>query len=450
MSVQIIVGDCRKVLETLPSDSVDCIVTSPPYWGLRNYNVAGQIGMENSFSAWLSEMVVIFRELRRVLKPTGTCWLNCGDAYASTPNGRSAAASKAAGDDRSFRDRPVSTVGEFAAKQRMMMPARLAIALQDDGWWVRDEIIWHKPNPMPSSVKDRTTPAHEMVYLLTKRARYYYDYVAVMEPCAVEDWNDGSRVFGGINKHGANAKHGDRTTGRTAGSRRHSFARVTKNSCGDHGLTPQFRPAREDKDYAGPMRQRRSVWTIATQPMREAHFATFPEALVEPMILAGTSHRGCCRQCGKPWERVVDAKFIPQPDVSAARGVREVDQHDPSVRWAGSSRGTIIPDTAAWHPTCDCPRGRPAAPVVLDPFGGSGTVGLVADRHQRDAILIELNPEYAEIARQRIDAQRDTLFSAITVERRVPDADEPFKAAGRVGGDDPVAGGGDAAAADGL
>jgi len=439
MSVQIIVGDCRKVLETLPSDSVDCIVTSPPYWGLRNYNVAGQIGMENSFSAWLSEMVVIFRELRRVLKPTGTCWLNCGDAYASTPNGRSAAASKAAGDDRSFRDRPVSTVGEFAAKQRMMMPARLAIALQDDGWWVRDEIIWHKPNPMPSSVKDRTTPAHEMVYLLTKRARYYYDYVAVMEPIAVASEIRYAQPTISEQKGGAKQdQYENGFTGQRVRSRRPNeiLADLAQNG--------------------QQMRQRRSVWTIATQPMREAHFATFPEALVEPMILAGTSHRGCCRQCGKPWERVVDrhdrgwdGSVYGERAVAATGGVLSGGTAKSTL---GSSNGKMVGEMIhlGWRPTCNCPRGRPSRPVVLDPFGGSGTVGLVADRHQRDAILIELNPEYAEIARQRIDAQRDTLFSAITVERRVPDADEPFEAAGRAGGDDPVAGVGDAAAADGL
>lgn len=213
VSVRIIQGDCRAVLKTLPDESVDCVVTSPPYWGLRDYGVAGQLGLEPTLGEHLAVMVGVFHEVRRVLKTTGTVWLNCGDCYATSPNGRSAADTKAAGnDDRTFRDKPFSTigpiydpnkesgdrrggdckqrthdVGEEAHRGRIvaggtlkpkdlcMVPSRLAIALQDNGWWVRSEIIWGKRNPMPESTKDRPSTAHEKIWLLSKSARYFYD-----------------------------------------------------------------------------------------------------------------------------------------------------------------------------------------------------------------------------------------------------------------------------------
>lgn len=337
-----------------------CRDVSPvTYWGLRDYGVAGQIGLEPSLGEHLDVMVRVFREVRRVLKPTGTLWLNYGDCYATSPNGRSAADTKAAGnDDRTFRDKPFSTVGPVLAhskadairatngkerylpghdarvvaggflkpKDLCMVSNRLAIALQDDGWWVRSEIIWHKPNPMPESITDRPTSSHEKIWLLTKAERYFYDAGAIREAVSVPGWDDGSRVFGG-NKHGANAKQ-QRTTGRRAYRAKDRDETARPPNSRPHSLGAF--EAKNDRNYQG--RNSRNVWTIMPQPFPEAHFATFPPELVERCLKAG------------------------------------------------------------------CPKGG----HVLDPFGGSGTTALVADGLGMDCTLIELNGAYVEIARKRL------------------------------------------------
>lgn len=304
MSIQIINNDVFMGLSQLQDDSVDCCVTSPPYWGLRDYGVEGQIGLEPTMTDHLATMVAVFEEVRRVLKPEGTCWVNYGDCYATTPNGRSAADTKAAGgDDRTFRDKPFSTIGgALKAKDLCMIPNRLAIALQDAGWWVRSEIIWHKPNPMPESIRDRPATAHEKIFLLTKSARYFYDAEAVMERVAD---SSSARLNQNIEDQ--------------AGSNRANGGRKTNGSMKAVG-------------GCDGKRNLRNVWTIPTAAFSDAHFATFPSALVEKCIIAG------------------------------------------------------------------CPKGG----LVLDPFGGSGTTGMVADRLGRNAVLIELNPEYAEMARKRV------------------------------------------------
>lgn len=186
MSVNILIGDVRDRLRELPADHFDCVVTSPPYWGLRDYGVEGQIGLEPTLRLHIDVMVEVFREVRRVLKPTGVCWINYGDCYGTTPNGRSAAATKAAGnDDRTFRDKPFSTIGgAVKAKDLCMIPQRLAIALQEDGWWVRSLLPWVKRNGMPESITDRPATAVEYVTLLTKSERYRYDAEAVRRPAS--------------------------------------------------------------------------------------------------------------------------------------------------------------------------------------------------------------------------------------------------------------------------
>lgn len=315
MSVTLLQGDCIEVMRGVDAESVHCCVTSPPYWGLRDYGVDGQIGLEASLQEHLARLVEVFREVRRVLRPDGTLWLNYGDAYASTINGRSAAEQKAAGtDDRTFRGKPISTIGGgLKPKDRMLLPARVAIALQDSGWWVRDEIVWHKPNPMPISIRDRTTPAHEMIYMLSKSARYYYDQAAIKEPVA----------------EASKKRYAQETLQTQIGG--------FKQEAYESGLVGQRarsrRPAEILKTLVGQeTRNRRSVWTIPPQPFREAHFATFPPALIEPCVLAG------------------------------------------------------------------CPEGG----VVLDPFNGAGTTGLVCQQTGRSYLGIELNPEYLTLTRRRL------------------------------------------------
>lgn len=372
--VTIWVGDVFKALALMDDDSIDCVVTSPPYWGLRDYGVEGQIGMEPSLAEHIEILIKVFREVRRVMKPEATLWLNYGDCYASSVNGRSAADTKAAGnDDRTFRDKPFSTVGPILGhskhdenrqgktsktaheqsghgyrvmaggylkpKDLCMVANRLAIALQDDGWWVRSEIIWHKTNPMPESVTDRPAGAHEKIFLLSKSKKYHYDAEAVREPATVSSlqrWSQNiekqkgsTRANGGAKTNGnMKAVGGHRTDKQRGHGRRHA------------GFNDRWDEMSKEEQQANG-RNLRNVWSIATAPFAEAHFATFPPALVEPCIKAGC----------------------------------------------------------------------PADGVVLDPFGGAGTVGLVASRLQRRAILIELNPEYADIAEARIRADTGPMFS---------------------------------------
>lgn len=370
MGVRVITGDCRKKLRELPTESVHMCVTSPPYWGLRDYGIEGMIGLENSFDEWLLIMVDIFREVQRVLRKDGTLWLNIGDAYAGSPNGRSATDTKALGsDDRTFRDRPINmAIGRFKPKDLMMMPARLALTLQADGWWLRSEIIWAKPNPMPESVTDRPTSAHEKVYLLSKSPRYFYDAEAVREPM--------------------NGNTNDRGTKRNPP--------IDNAGIGHKGWVSYM-----TKDNELTQRNLRNVWTIATAPFRESHFATFPPKLVELCIKAGTSEKGVCAGCGRPWVREVE------------RTAMEIDQ-SPRVDALGTMTKAPTSKTTGWRPSCGCEAAvKPA--TVLDPFLGAGTTGLVSDRLGRDCIGVELNPDYAEMARKRI--YRDApLFAEVTLE----------------------------------
>lgn len=264
-------GDALHVLNRLPSESVQCVVTSPPYWGLRDYGIEGQIGLEPTLAQFINRLVAIFSEVRRVLKDDGVLWLNIGDGYTSGNRGWRAPDKK--NPARAMDVRPDTPAG-LKPKDLLGIPWKLAFALQEDGWYLRSDIVWHKPNAMPESVKDRPTRAHEYIFLMSKSEKYYYDYEAIKEV-------------------------------------------IEKTR-----------------------RNRRSVWNISTQPFPDAHFATFPPHLIEPCILAGS---------------------------------REGD-------------------------------------YVLDPFFGSGTVGLVCQWHRRKYIGIELHPEYVSMAARRLSLQENSIF----------------------------------------
>ncbi len=260
--VEIINGDCREVLKTLPDCSVNCCVTSPPYFGLRDYGVAGQIGLEQTPDEYVAEMVAVFREVRRVLRDDGTLWLNLGDSYAGS--GKGAWANKDGGQKEVYipdPDSPQALLPKvpdgLKPKDLIGIPWRVAFALQADGWYLRQDIIWHKPNPMPESVRDRCTKAHEYIFLLSKSARYYFDSEAIKEPSA--------------QPHRAGRLERSFSTSDPKASLRQDVGRTVMRT--EH-------------------RNRRSVWTVSTKPFKGAHFATFPPDLIKPCVLAGCQTGG--------------------------------------------------------------------------------------------------------------------------------------------------------------
>lgn len=368
--VTIHTGDCRAVLKTLPDASVHCVVTSPPYWRLRDYGCDGQIGLEATPEAFLAEMVAVFREVRRVLRDDGVCWANMGDGYAAGGMGAGSGKQLTNRGTSAGRhmDKPRRPAEGYKPKDLIGMPWRLVFALQADGWWLRSDVIWSKPNPMPESVTDRPTKAHEYVFLLTKRGTYFYDAEAVKEG-----------VTGG------------------AHARRKDGERPYPTDVHDN------RPGTWKETYLPTSRNLRTVWTIPTHGFAEAHFATFPTALAERCIKAGTSERGCCPACGAPWERVIEKTGGTTGRSWHAHKNDRVTGQTVDGRCASNGWETNYRvETKGFRPTCACPPASPVPCTVLDPFGGAGTVGLVAERLQRRAVLIELNPAYAEMAERRL------------------------------------------------
>jgi DNA modification methylase len=314
MTVTILTGCCLSMLATLPDKSVNTCVTSPPYWGLRDYGRDGQIGVEQTPEDYVASIVAVFREVRRTLRDDGTLWLNLGDSYANVGKWGGSTGGKHAkgvhgetGIGRGKRD-----YGEgLKPKDLVGIPWRVAFALQADGWYLRQDIIWHKPNPMPESVQDRCTKAHEYIFLLSKTERYYFDHEAIKEP---------------------SLRAGDVPCGGN-GYIQHSAGGHCKDGLGENAQKP-----------GAATRSRRSVWTVAPQPLKEAHFATFPPALIEPCVLAGS----------------------------------------------------------------------PAGGIILDPFFGAGTTGVVAERHGRNSVGIELNPEYVAIAEARLRREAGMFADIVT------------------------------------
>jgi DNA modification methylase len=366
---RIIQSDVLEGLKQLPNDYVQTVVTSPPYFGLRDYGVAGQIGLEETPEEYIEKLVAVFREVRRVLRPDGTCWINIGDSYAGGRIGRDDS-----GDNGAFRGPRIESKcrdvpAGYKPKDLMMIPARVAIALQADGWWLRSDIIWHKPTAMPESVTDRPTNAHEHIFLLAKSERYFYNADAIREPLRPKTFT----TFG---------------TTRTAGG---DSSGLVKSA----NLGAMLRKPRLDPDGNVSGANKRSVWTVASYAYAESHFATFPPKLIEPMILAGTSPRAC-EHCGAPWERVIEPTGHINKREPAHAPFSSPTKID-STGWAPTHQATD-----QWQPTCTCINGGHGRCIVLDPFIGSGTTALVAIQHARHWIGIELNPDYVDLARKRI------------------------------------------------
>lgn len=388
MRNRIVQGDALTVLKTMPDNLVDCVVTSPPYWGLRDYGIEGQLGLEKTPGEYISRVVEIFREVRRILKPEGTLWLNIGDSYATGAGKVGECPGGGPQGEEWKRNYGIHRPGSqprmngitqpnrmplegFKPKDLVGIPWRVALALHADGWYLRSDIIWSKPNPMPESVMDRPTKSHEYLFLLTKSARYCFDQEAVREKAT--DTGRINGINGRIEEPGA----------RPPGSNPRTLKRLDYSQCG---------------------RNIRSVWTIATQPFPEAHFATFPEALVEPCIKAGTSEKGYCPECGKAWVRVVEKKggttgksWVPHKE-ELKKGMSEKNS---SVMQRAWENGGYQVKTLGWQPTCAC-NADPIPGLVLDPFSGAGTVAVVAKRLLRDYIGIELNPEYVKMSENRL------------------------------------------------
>jgi len=307
--------DCLEGLKQLPDNSINCCVTSPPYWGLRDYGVEGQLGLESTPEEYVTKMVEVFREVKRVLRDDGTLWLNLGDSYANANPG-SGGQCKLYGAGRNMTEARYTNikrdVSSLKPKDLVGIPWMVAFALRADGWYLRQDIIWHKPNAMPESVKDRCTKAHEYIFLLTKNSKYYFNSDLIREPN--QDKYDGKRG-------------------------------TTKTRTKFQSAMRTMSDKEEMKKYSTQGRNKRTVWNVPTKPFKDAHFAVFPPALIEPCILAG------------------------------------------------------------------CPEGG----VVLDPFMGSGTTGMVAAMHQRNFIGFELNPEYCKMAEKRIEPylMQQTIFELL-------------------------------------
>lgn len=583
-------------LRRLPSGSVHTVVTSPPYWGLRDYGIPasvwggapdcvhdfvpvpkrhrggppgdgdanvgrdrsaqaatadilpgefcascdawrGCLGLEPSPALFVEHMVAVFDEVWRVLRADGTVWLNLGDSYASTPTGSNSTTSRLEGGQATQIVGPNKLAGNLKAKDLVGIPWRVAFALQDYGWYLRQDIIWAKPNPMPESVRDRCTKAHEYLFHLAKSERYYFDAEAIAEPISE---GSAARVLqpnfdeqqGGPKDYGTTGVNPNRSARQAI----ENFAQKIRRSGNkerkaalERGVPAGGGNQAGSVPWEGCTRNKRSVWTVTTKPYKEAHFATFPPELVEPCIAAGTSERGCCSSCGAPYERIVE----DSPEYAAFKleqqARRGVSMRSSELETLGLTRGIgnpgVSPEriTTGWAPGCGCgtglepddrevintptgeragedpsletgragmnrPRGenegsRPitryeqrryaeqlkasphrahmretageafahyertdrsgARPIpgellehwiacgwlervelpapnpppvvpctVLDPFGGSGTTGLVADRMQRHAVLIEINPAYVEMARTRLEGDAP-LFAEV-------------------------------------
>ena len=365
-------GDVLESLRKLPDEYVQCVVTSPPYWGLRDYGVKGQLGLEPAPEEYTANMVKVFRDVWRVLRPDGVVWLNLGDSYAGSGGPGSQYDNKSGsgykGEFKKYKN-PKGSVTNLKPKDLVGVPWRVAFALRDDGWWLRSDIIWEKGNPMPESVRDRPTKSHEYIFLLTKNKKYFYDNEAIKEPVAESQ------------------------------KERMKYPRYSKKSKGTTG-----KYAVTNKEYAksNAKRNKRTVWHINTKSYKGTHFAVFPPELPRLCILAGTSPKAC-PVCGAPWERIVKKHVGHVPRYKSKSEGRNDCNYGENKSTTLRAEGYHTKITGGL-PTCTCEGNDGSGKgIVLDPFAGSGTTLQVAEELGRDSIGIELNPEYCKLIEERMD-----------------------------------------------
>lgn len=421
-------GGALELLRKMPKGSVQCVITSPPYWALRDYGIKGQLGLEKTPEEYVARQVEVFHEVRRVLRADGTCWLNIGDSYigdgGSGRQGTSGvlATRRPTQKDLGVKRKRLSTpdphgfthrkealradeggrvnVPGLKVKDKALIPERLAIALQADGWYVRQRIVWHKPNVQPESALDRPTTAHDDIYLLAKSEIYFYDAIAIQEPTTGNSHSRGN---------GVNPKAIYPVSSWATGPGKHPLEHNTE------ARHPKSR--RQNESFSAAVREpvafrnKRSVWTIPTEAYPESHFATFPQDLVEPCLLAGTSQKGCCASCGAPWwpvlrrtehrgRKLTGGKQGAAPEESGSRlAERMASAREQLGHWVPNPFPAV--ERVGWRSGCDC-KAPTTSCLVLDPFCGSGTVGVVALRHGRRFLGLELNGAYCEMARRRI------------------------------------------------
>lgn len=415
MTVRILTGSCIERLKDLPDQSVQCVITSPPYWGLRSYKGdPGMIGLEPTFERHLDNLVAVFREVWRVLRDDGVVWLNYAAFHCDS--GKKVESKKYG-------------IAPHKPKDLCDAPSFVAEALRADGWYKRSAVVWSKPNPKPESAKDRPTVAYEMVYLLTKKPKYFYDHFAVKTRPAEESVarlgrdlsasecpHDG-QIPPSADKHKDFKKYGKRVSESMKKAKKRGHKRP------EQGFIERWDSMSKAEQQANGANLR-DVWHIPVFSFKGPHFATFPPKLVEPCIKAGTSEHGACAECGAPWKReirysggtIVKAWHDHSDNLEKSQRVSKRERQAQRIESGTTPKdedkikdGTYKVECLGFRPTCECSSQTRRNCVVLDPFGGAGTTALVADRLGLDAVLIEISPEYAEMAKNRIEGDAPLL-----------------------------------------